>query len=253
MAEALVTLDSIVNNLKQVANELLPTTTVHKNGKESKKDADPLIALASLRKCVEDLALFVQKDKIKERTQETTIKEHEDEIDHLKQKNLKGKIIITSKSQYGECLIKTEAQLQQENKSLAEHVIDLVNLKYSQVITKEDIGSCFRLKKGGVLVKFAKKGKGSQFHTLSSKIKSSQGAKINLYMNFMMTARRGELLFEIRKLKKDGRIKKFYSDEEGNISIKLNVGENIIRVTDVFNEGSKKLRTWTLDELYAAC
>ena len=88
---------------------------------------------------------------------------------------------------------------------------------------------------------------------MSSKIKSTQGANINLYLNFMMTARRGELLFEIRKLKKEGKIKKFYSDEEGNISIKLNVGENTIRVTDVFNEGSKKLRTWTLDELYAAC
>ena len=253
MAEALVTLDSIVNNLKQVANELLPTTTVHKNGKESKKDADPLIALASLRKCVEDLALFVQKDKINERTQETTIKEHEDEIDHLKQKNLKGKVIITSKSQYGECLIKTDTQLQQEDKSLAEHVVELVNLKYKQVITKEDIASCFRLKKGGILVKFTKKGKGSQFQTLSSKIKSSQGANINLYLNFMMTARRGELLYEIRNLKKQGKIKKFYSDEEGDIAIKLNNGDNTIKVTDVFTDSSKKLRTWTLEELFATC
>ena len=89
MAEKLVTLDDIVNNLKQVAKELQPNITVNKNGKESKKDADPLVALASLRKCVEDLAHIVQKDRIKERTQETTIKEHEDEIDHLKQKNMK--------------------------------------------------------------------------------------------------------------------------------------------------------------------
>ena len=102
-------------------------------------------------------------------------------------------------------------------------------------------------------MKFAKKGKGSQFHSLSSKIKSTQGANINLYLNFMMTARRGELLFQIRNLKKEGRIKKFYSDEEGNISIKLNVGDNTVRVTDVYNEASKKLRTWTLDELFAVC
>ena len=88
---------------------------------------------------------------------------------------------------------------------------------------------------------------------MSSKIKSSQGANINLYLNFMMTARRGELLFEIRKLKKEGKIKKFYSDEEGNIAIKLNHGDNTIRVTDVFTENSKKLRTWTLEELFAAC
>ena len=102
-------------------------------------------------------------------------------------------------------------------------------------------------------MKFAKKGEDSQYHSLSSKIKSSQGAKINLYLNFMMTPRRGELLFEIRNLKRSGRIFKFYTDEDGNISIKLNRGENIIRVTDVFSEGSNKLRTWSLDELYAAC
>ena len=132
-------------------------------------------------------------------------------------------------------------------------MVELVNLKYKQVITKEDIASCFRLKKGGILVKFTKKGKGSQFHTLSSKIKSSQGANINLYLNFMMTARRGELLFEIRNLKKAGKIKKFYSDEEGNIAIKLNHGDNTIRVTDVFTDSSKKLKTWTLEELFATC
>ena len=45
MAEALATLDSIVENLKQVANELLPTKNVNKDGKETTKKADPLIAL----------------------------------------------------------------------------------------------------------------------------------------------------------------------------------------------------------------
>ena len=128
-----------------------------------------------------------------------------------------------------------------------------MKLKYNQEITNEDLASCFRLKKGGIFVHFWKKGKGSQFHTLSSKIKSAQGARINLYMNFMMTPRRGELLFQIRNMKRDGRISKFYSDEEGNISIKLKIGEGNIRVTDIFTEGTKKLKTWTLEELFAAC
>ena len=72
-------------------------------------------------------------------------------------------------------------------------------------------------------------------------------------MNFMLTPRRGELFFQIRNLKRDGRITKFYSDEEGSISIKLNRGDSIIRVTDIFSEGTKKLKTWTLEELMAAC
>ena len=72
-------------------------------------------------------------------------------------------------------------------------------------------------------------------------------------MNFMLTPRRGELFFQIRNLKRDGKITKFYSDEDGSISIKLNRGESIIRVTDIFSEGTKKLKTWTLEELMAAC
>ena len=78
-------------------------------------------------------------------TQENTMREHEDEIDHLKQKSLRGKVIITSKTQYGECFIKSDEQLKEENKSLAKHVIDLVKLKYKQDITEESIQSCFRL------------------------------------------------------------------------------------------------------------
>ena len=256
MAEAQISLETIVENIKKVASELVPCTKdgAHKTRKGAKEaEVDPMAVLGSLRKCIEDLAHFVQNDQTKKMNQENTIREHEDEIDNLKQKNLKGNIIITSKSQYGDCLIRSEEQLKQENISLSKHVIDLVKLKYNQDITEEDIASCFRLKKGGILVKFWKKGKGSQFHNLSSKIKSSQGAKINLYMNFMLTPRRGELLFQVRKLKRNERIAKFYSDEEGSISIKLNRGDSIIRVTDIFSEGTKKLRTWTIEELMAAC
>ena len=253
MTEAQISLESIVENIKKVASDLLPSTT--KDGSKTRKgkdapEIDPLAVLGSLRKCIEDLAHFVQKDQNNKTKQENTIREHEDEIDHLKQKNLKGNIIITSKTQYGDCFVKTEGQLKNENKSLA---VELVKLKYNQEITEEDIASCFHLKKGGILVKFWKKGKGSQFHTLSSKIKSSQGTNINLYMNFMLTPKRGELLFQIRTLKREGKISKFYSDEEGNISIKLKRGDNITRVTDIFNEGTKKLKTWTIGELAAAC
>ena len=126
-------------------------------------------------------------------------------------------------------------------------------MKYNQDITSESIQACFRLKKGGILVKFWKKGKGSEFEALSNKIKSAQGSSINLFFNFMLTGRRGELLFEIRKLKKDGKIAKFYSDEEGNISIQINRGDRKVKVTDTIQEGSNKLKTWTLEELAAAC
>ena len=113
--------------------------------------------------------------------------------------------------------------------------------------------TCFRMKKGAILVKFWKTGKGSQFHGLSSKIKSAQGSNINLYFNFMLTSRRGQLLFEIRKLKKDGKIAKFYSDEEGCISIQIFKGDKKVKVTDTILEGTNKIKTWTVEDLAAAC
>ena len=202
---------------------------------------------------MENLANIVQNEQNKEKELENTIKEHEDEIDHLKQKSLKGRVIITSKSQFGQCNIKTDDELKQENKSLAAHVKDLVKLKYDHDITEESIKTCFRLKKGGILVIFWQNGIGSHFQTLSKKIKSVQGSNINLYFNFMLTGRRGELLFEIRKLKKEGKIAKFYSDEEGTISIQFARGDKKVKVTDAVLEGTNRIKTWTVEELAAAC
>ena len=174
MAEALaqeVPLQTIFDKLTKVADDL----------KDKKTNPQLQGILKTLRNCVEDLAHFVQNEQKEPNSQETTLRKHEDEIDHLKQKSLKGKIIITSKVQHGECHIKTDDQLKQEKKTLVDHVKELVKQKYKQDITEESIQTCFRLKKGGILVKFWKKGKGSEFQALSSKIKSAEGSNINLF------------------------------------------------------------------------
>ena len=73
-----------------------------------------------------------------------------------------------------------------------------------------------------------------------------------LYFNFMMTKRRSRLLFEIRQLKKSERVFKFYSDEEGCITVKGKEGDRNKRITDIAVEGSGKLKTWTVEELLHA-
>ena len=70
------------------------------------------------------------------------------------------------------------------------------------------------------MVTFWKKWSGSAFQNLVGKIKTATNSHMNLFFNFMLTQRRSKLLFEIRKLKKSGKIMKFYSDVEGRISIK---------------------------------
>ena len=65
----------------------------------------------------------------------------------------------------------------------------------------------------------------------------------------MLTQRRGKLLFEVRKLKRETKIAKFYSDEEGRISIKIGTDGRVVRVTDTHEEGSANIKTWTVAEL----
>ena len=83
------TLEDIIENINKVTAELQPTKTKNKNNKEVEKPADPLIALDTLRKCVEDIALFVKQEHTDKAGHAKTAQEHEDEIDHLKQKSLK--------------------------------------------------------------------------------------------------------------------------------------------------------------------
>ena len=76
-------------------------------------------------------------------------------------------------------------------------------------ISEEDIASCYYLPKGGIMVTFWKKWKGSAFQNVVGKIKTATNSHMNLFFNFMLTQRRSKLLFEIRKLKKAGKIVKF--------------------------------------------
>ena len=237
-------IQEIIQNLGKVAVALTPA------GKKTTENV--ATALESLKKCVEDLANIVQKDQEEQAGQADhakTVREHEDEIDHLKQKCLKGKIIITSKVVEGEGRIKSADQIEREGGTLAEHVTKLVKHKYNIDITEDDIASCFHLPKGGIMVTFWKKWKSSPFMKLVAAIKSPMNSHVPLYFNFMLTKRRSKLLFHIRKLKQDKKIFKFYSDEEGSITIKVKPGEKNMKVTDISTEGASKLRTWTDEEL----
>ena len=189
----MVNLEDIIENIMQVAVELQPTKQLNRNGKEVEKSADPVTVLNSLRQCVEDLANFVKKDQETQADHAKVALEQEDEIDHLKQKSLKGKIIITSKIKRGDGSIKTAAQIKEEGGTLAGHVTNLVKHKYSVDITEDDIASCFHLPKGGILVTFWKKWRGSPFQTLVAAIKSPLNSDMPLYFNFMLTKRRSRL------------------------------------------------------------
>ena len=176
------------------------------------------------------------------------IRRVKDELDEEKQRNLKGKFMITSLPTVNkECLIKSDDVLVIEKKSLVQHVIDLAEKKYEVKIPEADISSCVRLYKGGDILSIWNQRSGSAYEKLCKAIKSKKNLDKNIYFNFMLTKRRSTLLFEARQLKKKELIKKFFSDENGSISIKIDeVKEKIASKVD---KETGEVSTLTLEEL----
>ena len=211
--------------------------------------------VSDLSKAVQDQAqdlskaVHVQNDQCKEDLLVKRLREHEDEIDNQKQRNLKGKIIISSNAKGGlKSDILTDEEISKKGSNLPLHVVELADQKYKVELETGDF-SCYRLKNGGISVTFWNKWPGSAFQRLATAIKTNTNFVMNVYFNFMLTYKRSNLLFEIRKLKNVGKVNKFYSDEDGVISIKINNDNRSKKVTNIRQENSSFLKTLTVEEL----
>ena len=89
----------------------------------------------------------------------------------------------------------------------------------------EDLATIHYLPRG-VIVRFNNQRPGSAWSKLCTAIKSGNkegNQEMPMYANFQLTRKRSTLLFHLRVLKREKHIAKFYSDENGSIS--LRVGE----------------------------
>ena len=176
-------------------------------------------------------------------------RELEDEKDEQRQSGLKGRFIITSPAK-GENLVGNADRFKDDNTGAGavQHAIKLAKDKYKVDIPEGEISTCYALKKGGMVLGLCHLGRGSAFQRLVSAIKSNKDVdnSKNVYFNFMLTQKRNELLFKVRELKRieDGKVKKFYSDEYGNITVVTKDGDKE-RVT--YAHETKK--TFSVEEL----
>ena len=255
MAEATaeeVSIQDILENISGVTTKLNANNSMCGGKTDKTYKSDVLkTALDTLQKAVCDLARLVEKkdDNTNDKKEiHEVLRQHGDEIDIHKQKNLKGKIVITSikRGELPSC-IGTKDTIKPVD--LVQHVIVLTKQKYVMNITKDDIETCFFLPKGGILVSFWNKSPGSAFQRLVSQIKTKLNADMNLYFNFMLTNKRGNLLFEVRKQKKAGNIEKFFSDEDGNISFRLQPNSKPIKVTNIRIANTQHMKTMTVEEM----
>ena len=80
-------------------------------------------------------------------------------------------------------------------------------------------------------------------------VKRGNNKEVNIYFNFMLTRRRNTLLYEVRKLKSEKKIVKYFTDYDGTITVKERQDSNMLRVTSISNKKDHHLRTWTVAEL----
>ena len=153
---------------------------------------------------------------------EKRVRVNEDELDECRQRSLKGNLIVTSIANQERdkvSLIKTEEQLAQENLSLTDHILELVKTKYDITVPRSDVQACHRLPNKSVILRLWNRTEGSAWSRIVSGIKEGKNLGYNVFFNFHLTRRRSGLLYEMRQLKKKGDISKFYSDENGQLTV----------------------------------
>jgi hypothetical protein len=166
------------------------------------------------------------------------IRSHSDEIDELRQRQLKGNLIISSSPNGSKaCLIKTDEKLLEENQSLTDHVLTLIETKFEVKVPIPDVQALHRLQNGNILLKLWNRCPGSAWWKIAEGIKKGKNKNVNLYANFQLTRKRSALLYHLREKKRENKIYKFYSDENGSISFRVSENSKKIRAT-FYNKNS---------------
>ena len=165
---------------------------------------------------------------------------------------MKGNLILTSPSIPASnkvCLIKTDDKLREDEESLSHHVLGLIQKKYAVTVPEEDVQALHRLPNGSVIVRFWNRRPGSAWCKIVDGIKSGKNKDLNFYANFHLTRKRNGILYEVRQLKKASKISKFYTDENGQISVKIGEDGTKIKVTYVAKNKDEAPKTLTKEEI----
>ena len=104
-----------------------------------------------------------------------------------------------------------------------EHALGLIRKKFAVEVPQEDLATVHYLPRG-IIVRFNNLRPGSAWDKLCHAIKSGNkegNQDMPLYANFQLTRKRSTLLYQLRVLKREKHIAKFYSDENGNISLRV--------------------------------
>ena len=182
--------------------------------------------------------------------------------DVLAQKRKSGTIILQSNKKGKNPLVKPEKEVKEED--LAQYACFLVKEKTGVTINADDLSKFHYVPGGGLKVRFKEVKRGSKFQEVVAAIKKPTTAQkeMNLFANFELTRQRSNLLYEVRKAKRESRLAKYFVDYDGNIEVQLNLEDKervrLTRQTEVskprrgggFNNSKQPERTYTIEAFW---
>ena len=179
-----------------------------------------------------------------------SVRSQGDYVDEVHQRSLKGNLILTSPPTQGKTsIIRPMEQLNRDNISVTKHATDLINLKYGVEVPHGDIQAAHHLPNGSIIVRIWNRKQGSAWSRLTNEIKSGGKLNVHLFANFHLTRHRSSLLYHLRSLKKSGKITKLFSNENGQLSFKLNETSKKIHVTFSSTGKNDFPKTLTFEEI----
>ena len=188
---------------------------------------------------------------------EAKVKDLESDLDSQAQKQKRGSLIVTQTP--GSTFIQSDEELEKAGVTVAKHACDLIKLKTGVEVEEGDLRVAHHLPNGNIKVKFRDLKMTSKFHSVVYKIKKPlpDEKKIKLYLNFEFTKQRNSLLYEVRRLKREGKIVNYLTDYDGSISVQQSDDrKDRVKLTRMGGRGGGKevrgkqpMRTFSVPEL----
>jgi hypothetical protein len=259
-------LDSLIVTLKELrshSNEKPVDPMRTRNTKKSTEESPTNInkVLEALLKEVSSQLEIMQKfreeqEKFREEQEKKVLdisnqlQEQKDQLDEVQQRGLKGNIIISSPTSDGKTsLLKTESDLEKDGISVIDHALSLIKSKYDVVIPVSDVQACHHLPNKSILLRVWNRRPGSAWASLTQAIKTGGNRQLNVFGNFHLTKRRNSILHHLRSLKKIGKINKFFSNENGQLSFRASENSKKLFVTYFSSSKDSTPKTLSIEEI----
>jgi hypothetical protein len=163
---------------------------------------------------------------------EEKVMDLESDKDAMAQKWKVGTLIIQSNNKANNPKVKPEKEVKKED--LTSHAAELIKMKTGVEIEENDLSKIHFVPGGALKVKFHDTKYSSKFKKIVTAIKkpTNDQKALNLFINFELTKMRNNLLFEVRKAKRENRIAKYFVDFDGTMSVLVNLSDSVtVRLT----------------------